>query len=194
MGVNKITQDYMMNARMPSTLKAYDLQERKWLSYCLEKDLNHDNARKKDILEFLSGVAAKGLSYTSVNTARSSMSSCLPPINGVNVGKDYDVRELLSGIRNTDPPMARWNATWSVDVVLDYLRELAPLSHLTLRQLSYKLVMLLLITSCQRVQTIEFLKLSLMIQGNEEIVFRLDKRLKYNTRGYLQILHLRNLN
>lgn len=97
----------------------------------------------------------------------------------------------MSGIRNTDPPMARWNATWNVDTVLDYLRELAPLSHRTWIQLSYKLVMFLLITSCQRVQSIEFLKISRMIHGNEEIVFRLVRRLKHNTKGSLQILQFK---
>lgn len=96
----------------------------------------------------------------------------------------------MSGIRNTDPPMPRWNATWDVDVMLDYLRELSPLSHLTLKQLSYKLVMLL-VTSCQRIQTVECLKLSGMLSGKEDIAFRLDKRLKHNTRGPLQIIQFK---
>lgn len=186
-----MTQNYMFNARMPNTLKSYDTQEKKWLSYCLQKNIDCENPSKKDILEFLSNIASKGLTYTSVNSARSSLSSFLPQINGIQVGKDYDVRELLSGIRNTDPPMPRWNATWRVDTVLDYLRELSPLSHLTLRQLSYKLVMLLLITSCQRIQSVEFLKISHMIVGTEEIVFRLDRRLKHNKRGSLQILQFK---
>lgn len=51
--------------------------------------------------------------------------------------------------------------------------------------------MLLLITSCQRVQAIEFLKLSRMIIGREEIVFTLDKRLKHNTKGRLQLLQFK---
>lgn len=116
----------MMQARMPNTLKAYDLQERKWLTYCLERNLICENPNKINILNFLSSIAGKGLSYTSVNTTRSSLSSCLPPIEGVNVGKDFNVRELMSGIRNADPPISRWSATWNVDTVLDYLRELPP--------------------------------------------------------------------
>lgn len=149
------------------------------------------NPSKKDILQFLSHVASRGLGYSSVNSARSALSACLPQLENVNVGKHFNVCELMTGIRNTDPPLPRWNATWDVNVVLDYLRELSPLSHLTLKQLSLKLVMLLLITSCQRIQAVACLKLSGMIVGSEDVVFCLDKKLKHNTRGPLQVLEFK---
>lgn len=176
---------------MPNTLKAYDVQERKWNTYCIQHNIERENPSKKDVLQFLSSIAHKGLGYSSVNTARSTLSACLPLVGNVTVGKDFNVCELLTGIKNTDPPMPRWNATWNVDVVLDYLRELSPLSHLTLKQLTLKLVMLLLVTSCQRIQTIEYLKLSGMIVGSEDVVFCLDKKLKHNTRGPLQVIEFK---
>lgn len=54
LGVNKVMHNYLMNARMPNlpTLKSYDLQERKWMTYCLEKDIDCENPKKRNILEF----------------------------------------------------------------------------------------------------------------------------------------------
>lgn len=97
----------------------------------------------------------------------------------------------MKGIWNTNPPLSRWNATWDVDLLLDFLREWAPLRSLTLKQLTYKLVTLLLVTSCQRVQTVTSLKLSHMILGKEDIVFRLTNRLKHNTRGSLPLIQFK---
>lgn len=142
-------------------------------------------------LEFLASLAMKGLGYSSVNSARSALSAFLPRRNGTNVGQNPDVCLLMKGIRNANPPLARWNATWDVDIVLDFLREWAPLSRLTLKQLSLKLVMLLLITSCQRIQTVEALKLSGRLRGGSDVVFRLNTRLKHNTRGALEIVQFK---
>ena len=50
------------------------------------------------------------------------------------------------------PPMARYSSNLNVDVVLDYLRELTPLSQLSLKLLSFKTVMLLLLCTCSRQQ------------------------------------------
>lgn len=73
LGVNKVTQEYLWKARMPNRVKSYDLQERKWMTYCLQRGIDCENPDKKNVLEFLSNVAVKGLTYLSVNSARSAM-------------------------------------------------------------------------------------------------------------------------
>lgn len=191
LGVNKGTAKFLWVARMPNTLKAYDLYERKWKTFCLLKGVSVLKPVLKNILEFLASLAIKGLGYSSVNSARSALSAFLPKIGGKTIGQHPDVCLLMKGIRNANPPLSRWNATWDVDIVLDFLREWAPLSRLTLKQLSFKLVMLLLITSCQRIQTVEALKLSGRLRGGEDIVFRLNTRLKHNTRGALEIVQFK---
>lgn len=121
----------------------------------------------------------------------SALSAILPFIHNKRLGQSDNVCWLLRGIRKKQPPPARWNSTWDVDLLLDFQREWSPLPRLTLKQLSQKLVCLLLVTSCQPVQTVTALKLSDMIEGNQDIVFRLTKRLKHNTRGTLSLVQFK---
>lgn len=176
---------------MPNTLKAYNIYEKKWATFCKLRNINPYKPAEREILNFLAGLADKGLSYQSVNSARSALSAFLPLIRNKRVGQSDNVCWLLKGIRNKNPPLARWNATWDVDVLLDFLREWSPLARLTLKQLTQKLVCLLLITSCQRVQTVTALKLSEKIEGTEDVVFRLTTRLKHNTRGTLSLIQFK---
>lgn len=194
MGVNKRSQQLMMKAWAPNTLQNYNVQERKWITYCFLHKIDAENPPLRTVIDFLSGLTDKGMSYQSVNCARSALSSFLPHVDNQTVGKTTGVRWLLKGTLNENPPLAIYNATWDVDILLDYLREWSPLCRLTLKQLSYKLVCLLLVTSCQRVQSITALKVSGLIQGSEDIVFRLSSKLKHNTRGYLQLLEFKPFN
>ena len=50
--------------------------------------------------------------------------------------------------------MPRYNVIWDVNIVLNYLKLLNPLSELPLSHLTYKMIMLLALSSSQRVQTL----------------------------------------
>jgi hypothetical protein len=60
----------------------------------------------------------------------------------------------MKGIYTLRPALPRYNVTWDVNVVLKYLKGLSPLESLSLLQISQKLLMLLLLLSGQRGQTI----------------------------------------
>ena len=60
----------------------------------------------------------------------------------------------MKGVYTPRPALPRYNVTWDVNVVLKYLKGLSPLESLSLLQVSQKLLMLLLLLSGQRGQTI----------------------------------------
>ncbi|CAN7982324.1 unnamed protein product, partial [Ixodes hexagonus] len=66
------------------------------------------------------------------------------------LGQHPAVSRLLKGIFNTNPPQPRYSVTWRVDTVTTFLSSLGPNDDLSLRQLTYKLVMLLALTSAGR--------------------------------------------
>ena len=96
----------------------------------------------------------------------------------------------MRGMYNKRPQRSRYSSTWDVDIVLSFLEELSPVRKLTLRELTNKLVMLMLLTSCQRVQTLDSLKISDLIWSDDEntAVFRLSQTLKHSKRGSLGLL------
>jgi len=74
--------------------------------------------------------------------------------------------------------MPRYKQIWDVSVVLQYLKTLHPLSSLTLKDLTHKLVMLISITTAQRLQTLHMLNIGLMEIQNSAVVFSFDKPMK----------------
>ena len=118
----------------------------------------------------------------------------LHSFDGVDFGKHPIVCRIMKGIYNKRPQRAKYASTWDIDIVLSYLQELSPLKKLTLRDLTHKLVLLMLITSCQRVQTLSTFKLIdlLWSQDNHTVVFRLSETLKHTKRGSLGVITFRS--
>ena len=76
------------------------------------------------------------------------------------------------------PPLPRYTATWNVSKVTDHLRILVPLESLSFKDLSKKLVLLLALSSAQRVQTLQALDINNMSIEETEIVFTVVQRLE----------------
>ena len=91
----------------------------------------------------------EGLSYSTINTARSAISAL-----HLDCGTSRLVSRLMKGIYNVRPSLPRYTCTYDIKIVLDYLETL-DLDVLALPELSMKLVLLLLLLSGQRLQTIQ---------------------------------------
>ncbi len=116
------------------------------------------------VLEFLQGLFTKGLSYSALNTARSAISNL--DVNAILVGNVKPVGQhplvcrYLRGIFNQVKPVPKYSTIWPVDKVLHYLKSLFPLEQLPMKDLTFKLVMLIALTTGQRCQTLTLLDVS----------------------------------
>ncbi|MCG7884355.1 MAG: tyrosine-type recombinase/integrase [Candidatus Thiodiazotropha taylori] len=106
-----------------------------------------------EILEYLTSLHNKNLSYSSVNTAKSMLSSLLSLLHRKDIGKDPLIRHFMKGIFNLKPALPRYVNTWDVQVVIEYLNSLKS-SELNLKLLSVKLATLLALATGQRCQTL----------------------------------------
>ena len=66
------------------------------------------------------------------------------------MGKHPMISRLVKGAYHARPPLPRYTSTWNVQVVLQYIDNLGPSSSLSLRLLTFKLVMLLSLTRPSR--------------------------------------------
>ena len=157
---------------------------------CVIKGWSKENPQLNEPICFLTDLFNQGLSYSAINIARSALSAILPLYEGVSFGCHPVVCRILKGMYNKRPQRSRYTCTWDVDIVLTYLQELTPVKKLTLRDLTHKLVMLMLLTSCQRVQTLSTLRTQdlLWSQDKDTAVFRLSQTLKHSKRGSLGVL------
>ena len=122
-------------------------------------------------LGFLSKLFDQGLTYSAINCARSALSSYVSLDDGSVVGQNPLVCRLLKGVFQSRPPKPKYTEVWDVQVVLTYLATLHPVESLTLKQLTLKLVMLLLLVSGQRGQTIHLLDINHMFVNDAKYTF-----------------------
>jgi len=124
------------------------------------------------ILDFLEDLhRGKGKAYRSNHVFRSMLSSTLDQIDGHDVGKHPLVVKLMPGIFNSNPPKPMYNGFWDIGSVLAYLEGLGPNDSVTFKVLSFKLVMLLALTSLFRVSEIAAINISSIIFSGQIVKF-----------------------
>ena len=96
-----------------------------------------------EVANFLAYLFQQGYQSHSLNAYRSTISSIHERVDGVEVGKHLMVTRLLKGAFHARPPLPRYTSTWDVRTALGYIEGLGSNSLLSLKQLSYKLCMLL---------------------------------------------------
>lgn len=177
-GIPKETASIIIASWRKSTAAQYEGYIKKWCTFCRERKVNSLCFDENLVLEFLTFLFNKGLGYSSINTARSALSAILWSDCGKTVGNFPTVKRFLKGVFELKPSLPRYQHTWDVNIVLDYLINLYPLEDCNLEELSHKLVMLLAIITAQRTQTLSQLNIeNLFIDGNK-CTFVVDGKLK----------------
>lgn len=119
----------------------------------------------------------QGRRYSSMNSLRSAISS-VACIDGKPAGQHPLVCRFMKAVFNEKPVFPRYNLTWDPQLVLTHLAGLGPNKHLSLLQLSRKLVMLMLLQSGQRGQTLHLFDTRNMFFTPSRVTFTLGDPLK----------------
>ena len=93
------------------------------------------------------------LGYSAINMARSALSSFIA-VEGLDIGKHPTICRFMRGVFKLKPALPRYNVIWDANMVLNYLKTISPIAGVSLKLLTHKLVMLMLLLSGQRGQTI----------------------------------------
>ena len=120
----------------------------------------------------------QGLTYSTINTARSALSLILNIDGPHPFGSHPLVSRFLKGIYETRKPQAKYKTIWDVAIVLKHLKTLEPLDKLSLKDLALKLLLLLLLATGQRGQTIYLLSLDGMTMSPLSCTFDLLEHIK----------------
>ena len=130
--------------------QSYDSHFRKWISWCAQRGSNPVSGPVAEVTKFLAYLFQQGYQSRSLNAYRSAISSVHDRVDDVEVGKYPMVTRLLKGAFHGRPPLPHYTSTWDVRTVLDYIEGLGSNSSFSLKQLSYKLCMLLSLTRPSR--------------------------------------------
>ena len=131
-----------------------------------------------------------GLSYSTINSYRSALSTTVYPVDGVVVGQHPFVIRLLKGMYHLKPPTPRYAVTWDVDKVVEYLLSMPSVKFLSLKDLTYKLVMLVSLTSADRGQSLALMDINKKSFTNSKVTFYITELTKTSapTKGCKEIV------
>jgi hypothetical protein len=141
------------------------------MRFCFQHKINCVFATVAQGLEFLQLLVGEGLGYSALNTARSALSAILILPSGDNFGSSPDVKLFMRGAFNQKPPTPKYVSTWDPAVVLSFLETWSPAQDLSLEKLTLKLIVLILLITGQRLQTIACLDIQHMKKGPTSFEF-----------------------
>ena len=155
----------------------------RWLAFCRERKINHSSPKLGEALEFLTSLYNQGLTYSIINTARSALSLILNIEGPYPFGSHPLVSRFLKGIYETRKPQPKYNTILDVAIVLKHLKTLEPLEELSLNDFTLKLLLLLLLATGQRGETIYVLSLDGMTMSPLSCTFDLVELIKTSKRN-----------
>ncbi|VDI36333.1 Hypothetical predicted protein [Mytilus galloprovincialis] len=182
-GLSKKAAEIVISSWRQSTQKQYWTYLKKWCTFCCQRKIDIFTPTEVDVVEFLTVLYESGVGYSSINTARSALSSYLTLGKTLPIGQWPLVKRFLRGVYNKRPMFPRYQQTWDVNVVLEFLITLSPVKLLSLRCLTLKLVMLLALVTGQRIQRLHCVDLDFMKISKDNVIIEINEVLKTSKPG-----------
>ena len=135
-------------------------------------------------IEFLTEYFKTGIGYSSVNSVRTALSSIIKPVCNVPLGKSPLVCRLPKEVFNIRPVLPRCVTTWNVTKVFTFIKSKPTHRNCDLKTLSYRLAILLCLTTVQRDQTIKCLNLDYIKISSDKVVLFVPETLKATRPGH----------
>ena len=176
-GLSTEVTNVLMSSWQTGTKKQYNTYLGKWLEFCREGEVNKYTPTINQALSFLKSLQDKGLSYSAINTARSALSTIISVPDCHTFGSHPLVTRFIKGVYEKLKPQPKYTQIWDVSLVLNYLATLK-LNSLSFKNLTLKLVMLLLLDSSQWGQAIHSLSLHGMTISESSCQFQILEHMK----------------
>ena len=134
-----------MQSWRKSTCQQYGSYLQKWLLFSNQEENDPFNPSTPLVLKYLSKLYEEGKSYSSINTAKSAISSVCGLLKNRDIGNEVLVKHFMRGIFTRRPNLPRYGAIWDLNTVFNYISSLPSNDELTLLTLSEKLSILLML-------------------------------------------------
>ena len=139
-------------------------------------NLNYTTPSIQEVLRFLTKQSQR-LRYSAVASTQSALSSLIT-LDGQKLGDHPLVSRFLTGLFNRKQALPRYVEMWDPQIILDHIVKLPDNKDLKLKLLTQKLLILMLLTSAQRTQTIKALSIEGMVKKPDCYIFKIESLLK----------------
>ena len=180
-GISTESSDLITSSWRKGTVKGYDNYIEKWERYAHLHNVDPISPPLGSAVNFLGELFTQNYSYSAICTARSAVSNYVVINNCPCFGDHPLVKRLIKGVYEQRPALPKYSDTWEVDQVLNHFKNQA--DDLDLKELSFKLVLLLAILTGQRCQTLHLLNIEDMKLSDNKCIFYVNSLLKQSKPG-----------
>ena len=183
-GISGTAASLILAAWRKTTTKQYCTYWQRWFKFCSQRKMSPLQASVQEVIQFLSVLFEQGLSYSSINTAKSAVFALVSTCTDASVlTSSVLIQRFMKGVYNSRPSLPKENFTWDVEKLLRYLSSLSPPKALDLHTLSCKLATLIVLLSGQRGQSVHLLKLPDIEHNASQLILRFTVLLKHSRPG-----------
>eukprot|EP00794_Sanderia_malayensis_P014717 gene14717-16247_t len=118
--------EIILSSWRSATQNQYSSSIRKWFEFCTDRSINIVAPTIPQVLSFLTMIHEDGLSYSSVNTAKSALSSVLDLGTEIPLGQLPLIKRFMKGVFERRPSFPKHKTIWDVTTVLDFFRQQGP--------------------------------------------------------------------
>ena len=186
----------IFNASWGSSMhKQYSSYLRKWARYCTTHGVHAMRPGVEDVMLYLKReFLDKGLSTSACNSAKSCLSGFIY-VCGNTIGNHVLVQRFFAGVRKLRPRNPKYCTTWDPVPVLRQLNDWGIISSLSMEKLTKRTIMLFLLATGQRVQTVNHIKKSDIRWGTDVCTIIFSDTIKNLVPGVNGLtLHFRKFN
>ena len=185
-GLRKQTLQIIMASWRDSTQNQYAGYLQKWQRFCTGRKVDIFSPPLEEVLHFLTELFEANCGYSALNTARSALSTFIVLPGNISVGNHPLVTRFMKGVFQSRPTFPKYTEIWDVYkrcVFLFKNSESRPAAELSLKDLTYKVTMMLMLLSGQRIQTIQLLDLKDMTMSKSQFTFKVSSKVKQSKPG-----------
>ena len=148
------SEGIIMASWRPQTRKRYAPTIGKWHAFSIKENINPLHPPIGKIIQFLSELYKKGGGYRAICLARSAINSVIKLLNHKDLDTHPLIRRFIRGVHNCRPPLMKQSTVWDPTILLRFIDEMGDNDDLSLKQLTYKTVALLMLLSGSRVHCV----------------------------------------
>ena len=154
-GIDQSLQMFLSRHLSSGTSKTYKCSFEKFTKFCTNLGVSAASCGPDIIVQFIKKLFDDGVSYNTVNHARSAISKYHQGFNGVSAGSHKLVCQAVKSVFKQRPPIPRYETTFDINVVFNYIKSLPPNHELSLKLLTFKALFLLTCSSISRMSSVK---------------------------------------
>ena len=149
--------DFLSNHLAEGTKNGYGYVFKQFSEFCSQINADPFSCPPAVLVKYVRHLYETGSAYSTVNFHRSAISKFHSGYGGSAIGSHSMVSQAVKAVFRLRPPLPKYRATFDITIVFTYLLGLPDNADLSLKQLTFKTLFLLICSTLSRISSTQSL-------------------------------------